>query len=216
MMKSAMGKSGSFTDSEYGDPREELSRYYSLSGEVPESITKKVLSKINTKEMKSAEYLNEQFEPEYQNERKVIAQMLHDTRITLQQRENISASILQGNYQISPEISRVTSINSIQATEKDIVHTRDVFLDLNRHHLRKPHFLEIKTESAKIPILSAKAVHEEKMEHLRKSRSTDGLQQPNFYKSTRQKEEDAKAHLTKEAQNKLLLDDKMYVTIVFI
>lgn len=200
-------KSGSFSDSEFGDPREELSKYYSLSGEIPESITRKVLAKIPS-EKKNVEYLNEVHEESYQNERKMITQMLHDNRISLQQRENIAQSILHGKYQITPEVSKVTTLNSIQATEKDIVHTRDVFLDLNRHHLRKPHFLQIVTERSKIPVLSAKAVHEEKMEHLRRSRTTDGLVSPTYYKNTKQKEEDARAHLTKEAQNKLLLEDK--------
>ena len=73
---------------EQSDPRSELGNFYSLSGELPAAISSRVFKKQN-----SSNNLQDEL---YDSDRKIITQMLHDSRITLSQREHISTSILNG------------------------------------------------------------------------------------------------------------------------
>ncbi len=177
------------------DPRAELAKYYSLNGELPAAVQNKVFPKKKQVSIDSIKG------DEFDNERKIIAKMLQDSRITLSQRESISTSILNGKYQVNNDSSPPSpNKNTIQRVEKEISQTKGNFIDLNRHNLRKPHFLEIVTESTKIPTISPKEVYESKISLIRsKGRDTPAAMDP----GPRVKEMDL-AHMTKEIQNKML------------
>lgn len=183
----------------HSDPRSELSNYYELSGELPASISNHVF-----KRQASHNSVGDEL---YDNDRKLISHMLHDSRITPAQRETIATSILSGNYQISANEQVSPSRNSIHHTEKEMSTTRSHFIDLNRHSLRKPRFLEVISESTRIPIVSPKEVYEQKITHIRSKGSSH---QPNIEARTaKPKVSPDRTRAVKELQNKALAEDKM-------
>lgn len=184
----------------HSDPRAELSSYYELSGELPTSISNRVFKKQT-----SHGSVNDEL---YDNDRKIITQMLHDSRISVAQRETIATSILSGNYQVSANEQVSPSRSSIHRTEKEMSTTRSNFIDLNRHNLRKPNFLEVISESTRIPIVSPKEVYEQKITHIR---SKGSGHQPNIEaRTTKPKVMSDRTRAVKELQSKALAEDKMY------
>ncbi len=184
------------------DPRADLGKYYALSGELPASVSNKAFLKRQT----SSRSINDDA---YDNERNIISQMLQDSRITLAQRENISTSILNGKYQINNMTDSTDSAAkvNIHLTEREISNTRNNFINLNRHNLRKPNFLEIVTESTKIPFISPKDLYENKIATIR-AKGNEYKDPPHL--SPKHKTEFDHAHSAKELQNKLLAEEKMY------
>lgn len=183
------------------DPRAELGKYYSMTGELPASVSTKAFLKRQS----STRSVNDDA---YDHERNVISQMLQDSRITLAQRENISTSILNGKYQINTmsDPSENAAKSNIRLTEKEISNTRSNFINLNRHNLRRPNFLEVVTESAKIPFINPKEMHQNKISTIR-AQGNEYKEPPHL--SPKHKTEYNNAHSAKELQNKLLAEEKL-------
>lgn len=102
---------------------------------------------------------------------KILLKMLNDRKISREEKEKVSKSILQGNYEITehsddhlphPSASHEHIKRSITKIED-----KQTELYVNRHRLPKPHFLEITTTSTNIPIISPKQLYQEKIMTIR-------------------------------------------------
>ena len=139
------------------NPRQSLERFYSLRGQLPAELIEKINPGVQpavspTAASKSA----------FERQERAIAEIFKDPRITLEQREKISNSILNGSFEL------VSSTDGKHRSKpriimKDHEKLRVAELTVKRHELPKQNFLEVVTQSAPIPILSGKVVRAQKV-----------------------------------------------------
>lgn len=151
------------------NPRDVLLKSYSLDGNLPEVVQKKFnnnsndnyspFSKNNTPEMKS----------------KMLSKIFDDKRITPIQKEVIAKSFLEGNFtlhnddSISSEFfsNSTNIINKSKFPIASVSKTTKYNLNINRHHLSKPRFLVLNSESSVLQTITPKQAHKNKIELMR-------------------------------------------------
>ncbi len=145
-------------------PREQLAQFYSMEGNLPNTVS----AALNTATSKSLEEKERSKTGSVTNEQRLISKIFQNEKITLEQREAIAKSILAGQYNL--EMGNASE-NEQQGYQSNYIHpnqkSRGVSALLNRHRAPKPHFIEIVTQSAVIPIVSPKQVYASKMEYIR-------------------------------------------------
>lgn len=146
-------------------PREALGNFYSLRGELPAEISQDLfpqqLSQISEMLVGG----------EFKNERKAVLRLLRDARVSDEQREEISRSILMGQFQMREDSPSQDVQRKRHIPAKDIEKIRTAHLTMNRHNLRKPNFLEVVSQSAELSNLSRKQSQEHHVAMLRQMSS---------------------------------------------
>jgi hypothetical protein len=161
--------------------RQVLEKSYGCDGSLPAELSEQLFASNGHTATNSI--YSEINEPEYELEKKIITDVLNDVNIPSNEKEIIAKSILQGNF----EIQQLPVKYSQHKKEEQRQHYQQVakardntskelkLLYINRHKLPKPHFLEVVTEAAKIPIVSPKLVHQERVLLLKNSQSLGRL-----------------------------------------
>jgi hypothetical protein len=161
--------------------RQVLEKSYGCDGSLPAEMSEQLFASNGHTATNSI--YSEINEPEYELEKKIITDVLNDVNIPSNEKEIIAKSILQGNF----EIQQLPVKYSQHKKEEQRQHYQQVakardntskelkLLYINRHKLPKPHFLEVVTEAAKIPIVSPKTVHQERVILLKNSQSLGRL-----------------------------------------
>lgn len=161
------GKSVS-SASEKSDPRRLLSKYYNLESNIPSDVSGKVFAQnTNVMSDKNSNNNNNATNP---TERDFLEQVIQDTKkYSKEQREQIAHSVLTGSYEVKeddPHRDDGKVANPLKRAN-EIQRTKEKLLYLQRHNLPKPHFLELATETAHVPILDPSILRQEKLKMMR-------------------------------------------------
>jgi hypothetical protein len=168
--------------------RKVLQKAYKCDGSLPAELSEQLVPP----NYQSTSIYSDINEPENELEKQLIKQVLSDVNIPSNEREMIAKSILQGNF----EIQRVAPRSNKPTHQQHIAHAKDnstkqiKLLYENRHKLPKPHFLEVITESAKIPVVSPRKLYQEKVNLLKNSPSIGRLRPPSQRRQMRYNDED--------------------------
>jgi hypothetical protein len=152
------------------DPRQVLEKFYSLKGQLPAEI----VVKVNPKQPDHHGSIQRGVSPA-DMESFAVAELFSDDRLTLEQREQLSLSILNGNYEIKQSVT-APSPQRRMGTAPFIMpknHEKQRVADLTvyRHSLPKPNFLEVVTESVPIPKLSGNDLRKLKTAQCKRQRA---------------------------------------------
>lgn len=128
-------------------------------------------------------------------ERTIIAKVLDDPNIPAAEKEVIAKSILQGNFEIqrashssqqkSRHQQRLQTTRQVATHGKDYNQRQNILMHINRHRLPKPHFLEVITHAADIPIVSPRKLHRERVQLLKNSISLGKLKPKSDFNRSR-------------------------------
>lgn len=150
------------------EARKVLEHFYSLQGEIPLELSQKLSPKQQSNEGTT------QNELDNGREQAAITRIFNDPRITSEQRELISNSILNGKFKI------VNNSNSVEKNHKSkprilpIDHEKNRIADLtiSRHALPKQNFLEVVTQSTVIPVMNGEQLRKNKLAVLSQKKIT--------------------------------------------
>lgn len=144
------------------DPRAILIKKYSntkknFTDELPKDIFEKLFSSEGS-------VCSDLYDPELDKDKQIISTIFKDNRITLEQKEQISKSILNGNYEIFNHYDKNSynnsynnsysnnsynnnnnnskSMNDLNQTQNSLAKSK-YEINLHRHKLPKPKFLEL-------------------------------------------------------------------------
>lgn len=133
-----------------------LENFYELDGTMPQELAERV-SPTHPENV----YSNISSPNRTQREEQAIINMFKDPRLTLEQREQLSASILHGKFELVEEA--LLSRSKPKWKESDQEKKRIADLTLARHRLPKPSFLQVITQSAPIPVMSGREARTQKL-----------------------------------------------------
>jgi hypothetical protein len=139
--------------------RHVLEHFYPLDGHMPRELVERVSP------MKPAfVHTNSSHSHASQSrEDQAIANIFKDTRITLEEREQISAAILHGNFEMVTGSPPEKQHAKPRIIPKDVEKLRIAELTVSRHKLPKPSFLQVVTQAAPIPVMSGKEARAQKL-----------------------------------------------------
>ena len=108
-----------------------------------------------------------------ETEKLVMQKLLSDERLSLEQREIISAAILNGEYKLDQDFFNTNNvkISKYLSQISEATKKKSMVLNVHRHDLPKNVFLSLETETVSIPAMSAKQVHQQKIEYIRNTQA---------------------------------------------
>jgi hypothetical protein len=134
--------------------RHVLENFYDLEGCLPVDVAEKVSPQKPATHSAQSKYQHP--------EDKAIVTILNDPRITLEQKEKISTSILNGSFEFvanSPDQKHAKP----RLIPRDVEKQRVAGLTVQRHQLPKPSFLQVITHATPIPVMSGREARAQKI-----------------------------------------------------